>query len=108
MHYSGKASYSNDDLEIEIDGVFYSVDVEATASYYHDDGRMYMRNGDPGYPPDDDFEIDEVNINSVTLIDEEGNESVITDAGLLKKIDEKVCDYLYDHEDYFSSYDPFD
>lgn len=100
-HYT--CNYKNDDLDIDVDGVIYSVDVEATATYSHDDGCMYMRNGDPGYPPEDDFDIDEVNINSVTLIDEEGNVSGITDAELLKKIKDKVRDYLSDHEDYFIS-----
>ncbi len=46
-YYSGTVTV-RDDEEIE---------VEAVAEEYHDPGCMYRRNGDPGDPPEDSFEI---------------------------------------------------
>lgn len=103
MTYSGKATYSSDDLEISLGTFDYIVDVDAKASYYHDDGCMYLRNGDPGYPPEDDFDIEEVNVNSVKYEDEDGNMVEVTDEAILKQVEDKVWDYLSDHEDYFIS-----
>lgn len=43
----------------ELSGDFYaSFCVEA--EHWHSPGRMYMRNGDPGYPEEDEYEILEV------------------------------------------------
>lgn len=48
---------------------------------YHTPGRMYMSNGDPGYPPEDDYDDPEIkSIDSVHVYDTEGievNDSVI-------------------------------
>lgn len=62
--------YSAEDLPITVNGHTYSVNVVAYGTYTHIPGRKYMRNGDPGYPDEDDFEIDEVN---ATWTDENGN-----------------------------------
>lgn len=55
-----KQIYTNSELELTVNGVDYTVDVTAHADYYYDAGRMYMSNGDPGYPPESEFEIEEV------------------------------------------------
>jgi hypothetical protein len=55
-----KQFYKNDALALTVNGVDYTVDVTAHADYYYDAGRMYMRNGDPGYPPESEFEIEDV------------------------------------------------
>lgn len=72
-----KVKYTNDALELEVDCVPYVVNVDATADYTYDPGRMYMANGDPGYPPEESFELDTVD---AVWYDEEGNEVVATDA----------------------------
>lgn len=55
-----KQFYKNDALELTVDGKDYTVDVTAHADYYYDAGRMYMRNGDPGYPPESELTIEDV------------------------------------------------
>ena len=55
-----KQYYKNDALALTVNGVDYTVDVTAHADYYYDAGRMYMRNGDPGYPPESDLNIEDV------------------------------------------------
>ena len=55
-----KQYYNNDALALTVNGVDYTVDVTAHADYYYDAGRMYMRNGDPGYPPESEFNIEDV------------------------------------------------
>jgi hypothetical protein len=36
------------------------VSVDVSFKYYFDSGRMYMSNGDPGYPPEESLDILEV------------------------------------------------
>lgn len=55
-----KQTYTNSELELTVNGVDYTVDVTAHADYYYDAGRMYMRNGDPGYPPESELTIEDV------------------------------------------------
>lgn len=70
MGHHTKQFYKNDDLDITVDGKNYTVDVTARADYYYDAGCMYRRNGDPGDPPESEFEIEEVN---AVWHDEDGN-----------------------------------
>jgi hypothetical protein len=72
------------ETEIEVDGdeVLVTVDAEFTAGCA---GRMYMSNGDPGYPD----EPDEVDI--VTVTGEDGVEYEPTKEEL-QRIDEEVRD----------------
>lgn len=53
--------YDDDGLEIEVADTVYLVRVYATAAYTYTHGRMYMDNGDPGYPPEDDLKIAVIN-----------------------------------------------
>ena len=57
---SSYGTYRNDDLELEIDGKTYTVDVEASCSYWYQPAKMYLSNGDPGYPEDWEFEVTDV------------------------------------------------
>lgn len=57
----GTITYSNDDLELDVNDKTYRVAVEASTSYYFSPGRMYIPNGDPGYPDESDFELQGVN-----------------------------------------------
>lgn len=60
MGHHTKQTYTNSELELTVNGVDYTVDVTAHADYYYDAGRMYMRNGDPGYPPESELNIEDV------------------------------------------------
>lgn len=67
MYYDGT-------VEIDNDGVCIEVDVRAEASGYWKAGDFF------GYgcePPDEDFEIDEIEYRSATAYDEEGNTSYV-------------------------------
>lgn len=55
-------SYYNPDYRIEYKGTEYSVMVDAYGEGWYTPGTMYRSNGDPGDPPDGDWEIKEVNI----------------------------------------------
>ena len=55
--------YRNDNLELTVDGIDYSVNVTAYGTYVHTKGTYWE-------PPEDDFEIDDV---EATWSDMEGN-----------------------------------
>lgn len=49
--------------------------VNCECSYYYDPGRMYMPNGDPGYPPEESYDdIAITDIEEYTVYDTDGNE----------------------------------
>lgn len=58
-------------VHVEYKGVEYDVDIHATGYEYHDPGCMYLRNGDPGYPPEDDCDINLLEIEAVFIDNEE-------------------------------------
>lgn len=58
QHYNGNVTFTYEDEQ-------YEATVQASATYYFRKGRMYMRNGDPGYPDEEDFDIDEVEVEAV-------------------------------------------
>ena len=70
MGYHTKQIYTNEELELTVNGVNYTIDVTAYADYYYDSGRMYMSNGDPGYPPESEFTIEDVD---ASWYDADGN-----------------------------------
>ena len=76
MGHHTKQFYKNDELEITVNGVDYTVDVTAHADYYYDAGRMYMRNGDPGYPPESELTIEDI---EAVWYDEDGNKVEATE-----------------------------
>ena len=60
--YKLEGTFSVEDFEV--DGKSYTVEGTFKGHGYYDPGRMYMPNGDPGYPPEgedcwDDWEIDD-------------------------------------------------
>ena len=64
-------AYWDGSVRVMYDGVYYDVDVHAMGNEYHDPGCMYLPNGDPGYPPEDDIEVDVIEIEAVFDGDEE-------------------------------------
>lgn len=51
-NYTGHGSYEG---EITINGYDYYVDFKYKVHGYYDPGCAYLRNGDPGYPPDEEI-----------------------------------------------------
>lgn len=64
QHYDGMVSFTYKNEE-------YDAYVSATATYSFRPGRRYMANGDPGYPDEEDFEIDDVDVEEVYKGEEE-------------------------------------
>ena len=93
----GRAYYENDNLELEVNGVTYSIYVTAEASCSYYSGRMYMRNGDPGYPAEEEFELEEVEFTASYLEDE----TEVTDKEVLKAISDELDEWLNDNSDKF-------
>lgn len=60
---------------IEYEGKTIEYEVNVSGSYYYSKGRMYMKNGDPGYPDDEEYEGPFFeDIDDYTIYDDEGNE----------------------------------
>ena len=91
--------------------------VSVSCDYYYRPGRMYMRNGDPGYPEEESYDDLEVTgIDSVTVYDDNGDEIdvevpddvVIANAETYAEIDD--CNWddpsSYDPDDYEPDYEP--
>lgn len=90
--------YSNDNLDFEFEDKNYRVEVNATAVEYHEPGRMYLSNGDPGYPPDDDFELKSVDSIWYLITDEDGSEIRVEPS---KQMTWALNDWLVDNQDKF-------
>ena len=76
MYYDGT-------VEIDNDGVCIEVDVHAEATGYYKAGDSF------GYgcePPDEDFEIEQIEYQSATAYDEEGNTSDVEITDEIKKL----------------------
>lgn len=72
----------------------YEVEFKAYGTYWHDPGCMYLRNGDPGYPPEEDIEIDDVEIESIFRYDpviDDGVE-VVDDEEIEEAIEEAIIE----------------
>ena len=102
-----KLSYENDSYTVSVNGKDYICYVRAEAEYWYDPGCMYLRNGDPGYPSEDDLEITELEVSDFELDDDP--EYVVSDEEKTK-IKSAVEDELYGMDyDRWSSpelYDP--
>lgn len=89
-------TYNNDDLEFTYNGRYYSVDVHATAECSYSPGCMYRRNGDPGDPPEYDFELTDIDATWYDIT-EEDNHKVEPDDSMKFYL----TDLLYDLSDSF-------
>lgn len=85
---TGCGSYKNDDLLIAVGDKNYTVDVNASCSYWYQPAKMYLANGDPGYPEESEFELTDV---SAVWHDEDDNEVEPT-----KEMEAALEQYLYD------------
>lgn len=71
------------------DGITAEYTCDCQAEWYHQNGRMYMPNGDPGYPEEDDIE----DIECTDIIEVEFKKE---DGSYLE--DEEIFDYYDEHE----------
>lgn len=60
MHKANQ--YYDGSVHVKINGEEYDIDLHATAYYHYTPGTMYRRNGDPGDPPETEFEIEYIEI----------------------------------------------
>lgn len=88
--------YNNNDLEFTYDGKDYRIKLAAVAEEIHIPGRMYLSNGDPGYPPEDEFELQSVDA-VWYLVDEEA------EVQPTKEMAEALEEWLDDHSDVFEA-----
>ena len=58
QHYNGNIVFT-------YNGEEYEATVHAIGTYTFVKGRRYMANGDPGWPDEEDFEIDDVDVEAV-------------------------------------------
>ena len=79
-------------VNVSYKGNDYIVKVKAKANYYYDSGRMYMPNGDPGYPPEEDFEVTDFEIYSVM----DSYENTIEGFDVTEDFKDCVLDELYE------------
>lgn len=70
----------------------------ARAEYEYIPGCAYRRNGDPGDPPDEIFEIIDVDIKTIKLWNEKLQDYEEVDS---KEYDELIYETCYDNEDKF-------
>ena len=90
-------NYYNDDFEVIIDNTTYKCCVEAKAEAEHTPGTMYKRNGDPGDPPEDYFEVTSYEVSNVT----DADDASVDDQEIAQKVYDDVYDYLSANEDWF-------
>ena len=65
MKQEANQFFNQDDFEFELDGRTYYAEVHASAYYHYTSGTMYRRNGDPGDPPEEDFDVLSVTVENV-------------------------------------------
>lgn len=96
-HYNGNITFT-------YNGEEYEATVCATGTYTFIKGRRYMPNGDPGYPDEEDFEIDDVDIEAVF---KDGEEVPYTE-DMYDDIEAVLCDSDEWEEDDYDDEPPDD
>lgn len=108
--------YNNHDYRIEHEGIEYSVHVSAYGEGWYEPGSLYRSNGDPGDPPDGDWEIKEVEILGIEFYDDDCDtwvnlidysddyhklEKIFKDEieSNLEESDFEITDYMPEHEE---------
>lgn len=105
-------TYKNDDLEIWIGDKEYSGSVEAYGEGWYEPGTMYRRNGDPGDPPDGDWDIKEVEVLQIKIWDEDKEDWVIVNdysdgyEDLIKAFKDWVIDNLEEDDFIIDNLEP--
>ena len=97
---SGNANqyFSQDDFEFEYEGKKYYAEVHASAFYQYIPGKMYHRNGDPGDPPDEIFDV--LNVTLENVIEVDTGESVTPTEDMINTVWGMLEDGDYDWNDF--------
>ena len=87
-----------------INGREFECEFKAYGTYYYDAGCMYLRNGDPGYPPEEECEVAEIELLSIVEYepdtDTDGVDVTTTlDAETCEQIEELITEDCYDGEE---------
>lgn len=94
VHWNGTVNFTFDDRDLV-------AEVRATAEHWYQPGRMYMRNGDPGYPEEN--EIEDVEFDVDTVYDDETEEVV----AYVEDMDEYIESAIYEQAEWEDE-DPYD
>lgn len=89
----GRAFYENDKFQFTFNNFDYVASLSAEADWSYDAGRWWMPNGDPGYPPSEDFDITDVKVKWCRNKDTD-EEVAVTD-GMREAIDDALYDTDY-------------
>lgn len=79
--------------DIEVNGKSWWVTGVGYADYSYTSGCMYMRNGDPGYPDEEDFEVTDVDIERASYYSEEKDDYIEVD---VKDVPQEVINVIMD------------
>ena len=92
--------YNTDEFEVN-DTV--TCTVYATAYYSYTPGTMYKRNGDPGDPPEEDFEVLDVDLSDFRSINENGDDWEFEPTpGQMEIFKDQVTEWLEHHSEVFN------
>lgn len=94
VKWKGEQTYILDGREFEVEFIAYG-------TYYYDAGCMYLKNGDPGYPPEEECEVSEVEFESIIEYEPNTEKDGINvteslDAETCEKLEGLICDDCYD------------
>lgn len=80
--------------DFDIDGKTYRAVGDATADYYFERGKMYCKNGDPGWPDEEELKIKSIQVQLVTCNDDD--DAIVTDPLIIAEIEHKLWSRLDD------------
>lgn len=81
---------------VTVDGNCYECYVTALADYRYEQGKMYMRNGDPGYPDDEELDIISLSVSDISKVEDNGDRVTVDDTDTVAAVTGAVEDYLYE------------
>ncbi len=96
-------SYYYNKLEWPYEGRDYHISLRAKAKEYHAPGRLYLRNGDPGDPPEDVFELK--SIDATWYLVDEGSEIEVKPT---KEMVSDLEDWLESHPELFEEQEMYE
>lgn len=82
---------------VTVNGNCYECYVTALADYRYEQGKMYMRNGDPGYPDDEELDIISLSVSDISRIeDDTGVHISVDNPDTVAAVIDAVEDHLYE------------
>ena len=84
--------------DVHYEGKIYQLTGTFKGSGYYDPGRMYMPNGDPGYPPSSEEDWEDFEYETITCYDPETDSEVELDYDTLSDELKRVLDTATENE----------